>query len=283
MVNPPTQLVIETASICQLRCRQCWTGLGLVDRKNLMPLDLFNRVADEAQDFIKHCYLSNWGEPTLNKHLPEMIHRVKQFATIDLATHGLSLTEEMAAAVAECSTISVSIDGITQDVYEQYRVGGKLDEAMRGLRLLIKTAGHKVNWTFVVFRSNEHQIESAQRLADEIGANIGFKPPLFWDRSKMDSQMPTDDKYRRYVWVDGEWLLKANRLNCREFWQTAYVLPNGDMPVCCYDGQARFIAGNMKDSSLLDVWNGEKYNEMRANHLAGNLNPLCLEHCQLPS
>lgn len=284
MIPPPYQLVLETSNVCQLRCPQCWTGLHWINRDtHLMQMDLFNKVADEAQAFIKHCYITNWGESTLNKHLPQMIARVKQFATIDIATHGLSLTEEMADAIATCDTISVSIDGIDQETYEKYRVGGKLEDALRGLRLLVSKCSHKVLWTYVVFRENEHQIPAAQQLADEIGAQLGPKPPLFWDKSKMNASMPSDEKYRRYTLVDGEWQLKADRLKCREFWQTTYVLPNADVVTCCYDGSARYVVGNVKERSLLDVWNGEAYNRMRENHVSGQLNPMCLEYCQLPA
>ncbi len=283
MVAPPKQLVLETSSACQLSCPQCFVGLGWSGRSHLMQMDLFNKVADEAQAFITHCYLSNWGEPTLNKNLPTMIRRVKQFATIDLATHGLGITEEMADALCECDTLSVSIDGTDQETYEKYRVGGQLDEAMRGLKLLVSKFQGTVNWTFVVFKQNEHQIHLAQMLADSIGANIGFKPPVFWNRDAMDATMPSAEKYRRFTLVDGEWTLKADRLKCREFWDTTYVLPNADVVTCCYDGSARYVVGNVKESSLLDVWNGEAYNALRANHSAGILNQLCRDYCNLPS
>lgn len=247
-----------------------------------MEMDLFSKVADEAQRFVKHTYLHLWGEPTLNKNLPEMIRRTKQFSTIDLATHGLHIDEAMADAISGCDTISVSIDGIDQETYEKYRVGGRLDEAMRGLKLLKDKAGDKVIWTFVVFRANENQILGAQALADEIGVRIGFKPPLFWDHSNMDEQMPSNEQLRRYTLVDGEWQLKADRLKCREFWNTVYVLPTGDVVTCCYDGAAEYVVGNVNHESLLDVWNGEPYTQMRERHMSGILNGLCERHCQLP-
>ncbi len=248
-----------------------------------MSLELFDRIAREAREFITHTYLHLWGEPTLNKHLPEMIQKTKEFSTIDLATHGLFIDEAMAEAIAPCDTISVSIDGIDQETYEKYRVGGKLEEALRGLRLLVKHAAHKVNWTFVVFKENEHQLEDAQSLADEIGASIGFKPPLFWDKTKMAASMPTEDRFRRYVLSDGEWQLKADRLKCREFWETIYVLPDGNVVTCCYDGGAEYVVGNIRDRSILEVWNGEPYTAMRETHASGHLNAMCQKYCQLPS
>jgi len=282
LITPPRQLVLETSGVCNLRCPQCWTGLRWIDRdKHIMEMDLFEKIVSEASAFVRHTYLHLWGEPTLNKNLPQMIRQVKAFSTVDVATHGLFIDEEMAEALAECDTLSVSIDGIDQETYEKYRVGGSLEKAMAGLRLLIKTCAHKVNWTFVVFKDNEHQLPAAQQIADEIGANIGFKPPIFWDKSTMSASMPTDEKFRRYQLVNGEWQLKADRLRCREFWETIYVLPNADVVTCCYDGAAEYVVGNVKDETLLNVWNGDKYNAMRLKHSGGTLNELCLKHCNL--
>lgn len=285
-VDPPKQLVLEVASVCNLKCPQCWIGLRWIDRggkSKFFPMDLFSKLCDEVQDYVKHVYLHLWGEPTLHPQLGDMIRRVKRFATIDLATHGLFIDESNVNDLALCDTSSVSIDGIDQETYSKYRVGGQFDKAMDGMKLLAKTAPKKVNWTFVVFKNNEHQIEQAKAIAHEIGVNFGDKPPLFWDRQKMDADMPTDEKHRRYRMVDGEWKLKADPLKCREFWETVYVLPNGDVLTCCYDGNAEWVMGNVNQSSLLDVWNGPSYQFARAKHSSGNLNKMCATYCQLPA
>ncbi len=283
---PPRQLVLETSGVCNLRCPQCWIGLRWFDRgkeNHFLSMELFNKIADETQAYVKHCYLHLWGEPTLSKNLPAMIKRTREFATVDLATHGLFIDEAMAEAISDADTLSVSIDGIDQETYEKYRVGGNLEDAMNGLKLLVKYCGHKVNWTFVVFKENEHQIQAAQRIADELGVNIGFKPPLFWDKSKMDASMPTKESLRRYVSTGDGWKLKADRLKCREFWETVYVLPSGDVTTCCYDGAAEYVVGNVKETSLLSVWDGAAYNAMRDKHSGGTLNEMCEKYCHLPN
>lgn len=285
-VDPPRQLVLEVASVCNLKCPQCWIGLRWIDRNaqsKFFPMDLFNQLCDEVQGYVKHVYLHLWGEPTLHPELGSMIRRVKQFATVDLATHGLFVDESNADDLIQADTLSVSIDGLDQETYSQYRVGGDFDKAMAGMKLLASKAPGKVNWTFVVFKNNEHQIEEAKQIAKEIGVNFGDKPPLFWDRHAMDSQIPTAEKHRRYYMVNGEWKLKADPLKCREFWQTAYVLPNGDVLTCCYDGNAEWVMGNVKESSLLDVWNGAKYQAARNQHSSGTLNQMCATYCQLPA
>lgn len=247
-----------------------------------MSLDTFQRACEPLSKSVKHSYLHLWGEPTLNKNLGKMIETAREFSTVDLATHGLFVTEENAPMLAKASNISVSIDGITQEIYEKYRVGGKFDQALKGLELLSKAAPGRVTWTYCVFKHNEHQIPEAIEMAKQLGVPIGFKPPLFWDKSTMNQMMPTDTKYHRYILNDGEWQLKADRLKCREFWETIYILPNGNIITCCYDGNAEYVMGNINETPILDIWNGEKYTQMRTNHLAGRLNEMCLKYCHLP-
>lgn len=285
IISPPRQAVFEVAAVCNLRCPQCWVGLNWIDRgsgQNLMSLETFNRACEGLRSSVKHSYLHLWGEPTINKNLFKMIDIAREFSTVDLATHGLFVTEENAPALAKASNISVSIDGITQEVYEKYRVGGKFDRAIRGLELLAKAAPGRVIWTYCVFKHNEHQIPEAIEMAKRLGVPIGLKPPLFWDKSTTDQMMPTEQKYRRYLIKDGSWELKADRLKCREFWETIYILPDGNIITCCYDGNAEFVTGNINERPILDIWNGEKYNVMRASHSAGRLNEMCLKYCHLP-
>ncbi len=69
----------------------------------------------------------------------------------------------------------ISIDGTTQDVYQQYRVGGKLEKVLAGARNIMKWKQELrsktpfVFFQFLVVKPNEHQIEDVKRLAAEIG------------------------------------------------------------------------------------------------------------------
>jgi MoaA/NifB/PqqE/SkfB family radical SAM enzyme len=286
---PPGKLVLETVSVCNLRCPVCRLGAGQIDRANdakqpFMSMDLFEKICSECSPFVKHTYLHLWGEPTMHPKLGEMIKRVKQFSTIDLATHGMFITEKMAEEIALCDTISVSIDGIGQDVYEKYRVRGDYDKAMRGMKLLAKAAPGRVNWTWVLFSFNEHQIDEARKIASEIGVNVGFKPPYLLDERSQKEMLPKGTEYLRYTFdSEGTPVLKSNRYNCREFWETVYVVPNGDVVTCCYDFNNMIVCGNVMKDTLPDVWNGKVYQNLRTEHLARRLNKVCETLCKLPA
>lgn len=281
---PPRQMIFETVTACNLRCPSCFIGSGMVTRKKgLMEWDLFCKVCDQIESFVKHVYCHLWGEPLISPHIGKMIRRAKQFATVDLSTHGLFVTEENADDICQADTLAVSMEGLDQETYEKYRVGGKHSVAMAALQLLAekrKAMGLRINWTWVVTNDNLHQIEDAQKLADSIGnVNFGPKSAYFVSSDVRKQLEPQDEKYKRYH-ADGT--LKANRLACREFWDSAYCMPDGSITTCCYDHNQAWVMGNVNEKTVLEIWNDEPYRAMRRRHLAGTLNEMCSTVCGLP-
>ena len=284
IAEPPRQCVIETVTACALKCPSCYIGSGIVTRKKqIMDWELFSRIADQIEPFVKHVYLHLWGEPTNHPRIGDMIRRVKQFATVDLSTHGQLVTEENADVLCEADTLAVSMEGLDQEVYEKYRVGGSFKKAWSALQLLaVKrgSIGKRIGWTWVVTRDNEHQIEEARKLAETMGnVNFGAKSPYFTNPAVRESLEPMDEKYRRY---DRNGVIKADRFTCHEFWQTIYILPDGTASTCCYDHSADWSVGNVNKKTILEIWNDEPYRALRRNHLAKQLNPLCQLQCGLP-
>jgi MoaA/NifB/PqqE/SkfB family radical SAM enzyme len=112
--DPPRKMVIETTQACVLHCCYCPTGLGLIHRPDLMPWELFTKLADEIEGFVRHVYIEFMGEPALHPRIGDMIRRVKEFATVDIATNGVLVTKEVAEAFAPCDVISVTICGLRE-------------------------------------------------------------------------------------------------------------------------------------------------------------------------
>ena len=183
----PYEWEVDTTNICQLKCPLCHTGLDNIHRaKGVMSFETYRKTVDEIKNYCVWLTLYSWGEPFLNKDIDEYIayaHRAR-LATIISTNLNKPLTTEMAEAVVRSGldTMIVSLDGVTQEVYEQYRVAGCLDRVLDNLRLLVETKRRLgfetpyLEWQFIVMKQNEHQIEAARALAEEIGVNgIIFK------------------------------------------------------------------------------------------------------------
>ena len=140
----PQVFTIETNLTCNLKCPECAIGGSLVNRaKGFMKFDQFRIIADKIRPFVKLCYLFNWGEPLLNPDIFKIIgHAASNFnAHIVISTNGLLMTEKAAQQLIESgvSEVLVSIDGMSQKVYEKYRIGGNAQKALSSLKILQET------------------------------------------------------------------------------------------------------------------------------------------------
>jgi len=66
---------------------------------------------------------------------------------------------------------------------------------------------------------------------------------------------------------------------CVAPWTTIEIMPNGDVATC--RDYPDYVVGNIKDSSIRDIWNGERYRRFRAVLKEERLLPICSRCCQL--
>jgi MoaA/NifB/PqqE/SkfB family radical SAM enzyme/Tfp pilus assembly protein PilF len=77
---------------------------------------------------------------------------------------------------------------------------------------------------------------------------------------------------------------REDRLFCHAPWQRLYIDCGGRVRPDCLCPFERDI-GNLKESSLMELWNGEKMQEFRKKIIAGNLEGFCNNdcvHCRVP-
>ena len=123
------------------------------------------------------------------------------------STNAHFLTKENAEKTVQSGLdrLIISIDGTTQEVYENYRIGGKLEKVLEGTKNIIqakkrlKVSKPHIIFQFLVVRPNEHQIQEAKELAKKLGVDeIKFKTAQIYDYENGSDLIPTLDKYARY-------------------------------------------------------------------------------------
>ena len=137
----PYEWEIDTTNICQLKCPLCHTGKGTIHRdQGVMDFDLFTKVVDQIKSSCMWLTLYSWGEPFLNRRIHEYIEYAhnKNIATIISSNLNKPLTPKIAEQVIKSGldVMIVSLDGVTQDVYEVYRVNGYLNHVLANLHIL---------------------------------------------------------------------------------------------------------------------------------------------------
>ena len=140
--HTPLFVSVEPANVCQLRCPACPVGRGerlKVKGERTMPPEVWRRVLDEIRDtaFVVQFYFQ--GEPLLNKDLPRMIREAHEAGLYTIvSTNAQAMTETLAEQIVASGLdrIIVSMDGLTDETYNAYRVGGNLEKCKEALRWL---------------------------------------------------------------------------------------------------------------------------------------------------
>jgi len=274
----PFEWEIDTTNICQLKCPLCHTGLGTIHRdQGIMHFDTYTKTIDQMKDYCVWLTLYSWGEPFLNRRIHEFVayaHQ-KKIATIISTNLNKPLTPEMAENIikAGLDVMIISVDGITQEVYEKYRVGGRLDRVMDNIKLLVQkkrelgSATPHLEWQFIVMRQNEHQMEGAKQLAVDLAVDaLIFK--------KVDFPHGMDDDQEAERWLPREHpeylrdspFLKAYKEDgrrCWRLWRTAVVNWDGGFAPCCYLTDKSEDFGEVTVSPIKEIWNNDNYNTAR--------------------
>src|ERR1700712_2629356 len=206
----PISVSFEPTTSCNLRCPECPSGLRSFTRPTgMLEKDFFRQTIDDIHKDLLYLIFYFQGEPYLNR---DFLNMVKYASTKGIytatSTNAHYLSDELAKRTVESGLdrLIISIDGTTQEVYQSYRVGGKLDKVLEGAKNIVKWKKELnsktpfVFFQFLVVKHNEHQIEDVKRLAKEIGVDeVRFKTAQVYDYENDPNHLiPENDKFSRY-------------------------------------------------------------------------------------
>ena len=184
----PVNMRVDASTVCQLNCTGCYMRLennGTAGSGNLRLAQMESFLA--LNPGIKEIELSNSGEAFLNPELPDilaLLHRHGIKAQFWNGVNFNSVSDRALRALVDCAveSITISIDGVTQEVYEQYRRNGRIDKVYANIRKLndLKAEAHSdtphLRWQFILMNHNQHEVEAAVHMAHELDMEIDFKP-----------------------------------------------------------------------------------------------------------
>jgi MoaA/NifB/PqqE/SkfB family radical SAM enzyme len=294
----PVTVSIEPTTACNLRCPECPSGLRAFTRETgNLKADFFRKTLDELHRDLMYLIFYFQGEPYINPQFLDMVQHAHQRGIYTItSTNGHFLNNENARKTVESGLdrLIISVDGTTQDTYEQYRIAGKLESVLQGARNVVrwkKELGVKhphVIFQFLVVKPNEHQIPDIYRLAKEIGVDeVKLKTAQVYEYENGNDLIPTIEKYARYRQKkDGTWEVKHALTNhCWKLWHACVITWDGLVVPCCFDKDALHRLGDLKKMTFKDLWQGELYQNFRRALLRGrdqiDICTNCTEGCKV--
>jgi MoaA/NifB/PqqE/SkfB family radical SAM enzyme/quercetin dioxygenase-like cupin family protein len=275
---------LEASTVCQLRCPSCPTATGEVGRElgvGFLALEDFRRFVEENPG-VSAVELSNWGEIFLNKDLSKILEFAYRKNVALFADNGVNLNhldESVAEALVQFQlrSMTCSIDGASQETYPIYRVNGDFRRVIHNIKTINRYKARYgsrypgMDWQFVVFGHNEHEIEAARSMAADL--DMGFSLKLSWEDLYTEPFSPVMDRdqVRREVGLGvasrtefrekygREYILRSC---CAHMWSSPQVHRDGRVLGCPINHWGDY--GNAFQDGLLAVVNGEKMSHARA-------------------
>lgn len=276
----PLAIGIEPTTSCNLRCPECPSGLRSFTRPTgMLDEKLFRSLIDELKDTLSYLTFYFQGEPYLHpKFLSLVKYASQQNIYTATSTNAHYLNDKQARDTVESGLdrLIISLDGLDQETYQSYRVGGNIDKVLEGTRNILKwrkelkSKTPYVVFQFLVVKPNEHQVPGVYSLAKEMGVdNVLLKTAQIYDYENGSDLMPTIDKYSRYKKSgDGTWEIKNQLLDhCWKMWNSCVVTWDGKVVPCCFDKDAHYTLGDLKQNSFEEIWRSKAYNEFRQSVL----------------
>jgi radical SAM protein with 4Fe4S-binding SPASM domain len=273
----PISIAFEPTTSCNLRCPECPSGLRAFTRPTgMLDQGFFKKTIDDIAKDIAYLIFYFQGEPYLNPDFLDMVTYASQkkvYTATSTNAHYLNDANAKKTIESGLDRLIISIDGTTQDVYQQYRVGGKLDKVLEGARNIVKWKKELKSKTpfiifqFLVVKPNEHQIDEVKKLGKEVGVDqVRFKTAQVYDFETDPNQLiPNNNKYSRYKKdKEGNMVFKgAMKNSCWRLQHAPVITWDGLVVPCCFDKDATHQLGNLQVQDFRSIWQNDNYKYFR--------------------
>ena len=288
----PITLKIEPTTFCNFQCPECPTGEGSLKRKGgMLKFSDFTKIIDDICEHTFYLQLFFQGEPFLNKDLLRMIsyaHAKRMFVSI--STNGSVIPFDINTSRDSFPDLLIfSIDGLTQEIYSKYRIGGDLKKVMSNLEKVIELKKTKkmrrpfIEVQMLINKYNESEMSDMAEYCKRIKVDrLTYKTMQIYHESGLKEFLPNNEKYSRYKnsQEKSKIIVKGQRNTaCFLLWSTAVVGFSGDYAICCFDKNISFNIGNALDSNLNSIWFSKKMMAIRSQVMKAEGRFYICENC----
>ena len=265
----PLELSIETTNLCNARCTICAHPV-MKRPKGKMPTELVSKLIDEAAvNNVRKIFLSGFGEPLIDKRIPEFVAYAKKqgIDNIAIVTNGFLLTPDLAERLIESglNEIIISIDGFTRKTYESIRLNLKFDKLVENIQALANLPNRRkahISISCVDLVHNSRERDEAHTVFGPYVDAIYFRQAQDWTGVFSREEAGYSPHFG------------ANSIPCRYLWESLSVYIDGTVPACCLDYEAEGVLGNATEKTIAEIWQDKTINHYRRCHLDGRKSEL---------
>ena len=262
----PPEIWLENTNHCNATCVMC-PREKQTRKKGIMDFDLYKRLIDEIsinKNKVKRVHMHNFGEPLLDKKLPERIKLAKDAGIehVYFVTNASLLNEENSEKLIDSGLdeFKISFYGTDKDSYNSTMVDLDFETTLNNVKKFFEIRKRKkVNKPKVVIQLIPQLIGNNQNkkweaiFEDMINTKLGDKLLSVIIHNFGDG--------RDYNNIED---IEIHNV-CTYPWRTMVILQDGNISPCCNDFNGNVNMGNIRFSSIKEIWNSNKYIKMRSD------------------
>lgn len=294
-VSPKPKVVhLAVSRVCNVNCIMCPINREVLkDKKKFLDFKTFKKVFNKNKDF-KFLNFVGAGETFVAKDFINMLKYCfkKGFSSLGCITNLQLISPELAELMVRnhFQQITVSIDGCTRETFEYIRRGSKFETTIRTIEYInelkkrYNTNAPHFTFSTVAMNSNIHELPGLIRLAHKYGAKHIYVARLHVSKEEIlnESLFFHQEKYNRYydetvdlckkldinIELPPKFslpLVKKRKMvrDCKLPFENVYIDVDGIVYPCVCRVYPDVFIGNIKDDSLLHLWNSPKFNDFR--------------------
>ena len=261
-------LHLEVTDVCQAECPLCARETDPLFNKdlrhNLTASDMTTILGEQFISRLDNMFMcGNYGDPAAGSNtlsIVDYFRQVNKHITLGMNTNGGIQSPSWWAELGQrfnqpTDYVVFSIDGL-EDTNHIYRKKVNWIKVMNNAAAFIK-AGGSAHWDMLVYEHNEHQVDVAEQMAQDMG--------FTWFRAKVSK------RHSNISWLQPpkDWIqppIATGAIDCHVLKeQSVYMSARGTVYPCCW-------LGNNSEFTI------DKFDEISRNWESAP-NPVCTATC----
>ncbi len=250
LTYPPLGLMIEPTNFCNIKCAMCPQSGLMIREKGYMDFSLFKKIIDEAKDFVQYVQLFHTGESLIHPRIFEMIEYANKANIYTMIhTNGILVKGERAQKLLTSGLDYLSFS------YEAIRNENNYQKNINNILTFLKMKSKKEKpftaIEVIKMKNSVDNIDNVRLMFKNTNLNL-FRIRQFanWGESQFDNLSSSEVK-------------DTPVYPCEFPFQLMGIHWNGDVIPCCLDYDAKYILGNVKHDSVLNIWNNNPMRNLR--------------------
>ena len=275
----PKILSVEFTSACNAKCIMC-PQPDMDRKKENMKFEVLEKVIQDCKGKpLKKINLFWMGDSTVDKNMIEKIRLIRKGlpgVKLYLSTNAQLLGEERSRKLLDedlLDVINFDIDGLTKSTFEGIRVRLDFDVVTKNVKYFLNykkslnKSKPETRVTIIDMKPTKDEVESFVKYWSPLADKVDINHYNTWGGTQ-DELNYDDDHYDKAN--EGK-LSESTKTSfdfaCTHPWEEMVIGADGRVGLCCLDHELNEQVGDIRTSTIQEIWQGEIINDYRSKQL----------------